>query len=616
MVRPPRLAASLVVLLVLSLVPATAQSQGRGRGYGRPVDGAPGRRAVKVERAPDADALTGQAAIDALQGRIGQLVRDRGENPDDFATLLAIDDSVALGSEGHLVFADATDPTETALEAAAASTTAAATGPAPTPAGVAANGLPLHHSKPGAPWTIYLDFESSSVPVSPAIRSMINPRLAGVLNSAGLTLDTDSSTFSPEEQDVISRAWGRVAEDWTPFDVDVTTERPASFATNAWGGPRVIWNVITRSESLIGYQNGSLYGIAATLNLCGISSGFTGQVAFTFWGTTGATNHSDIADTVSHETGHVVGLVHDGFMFGNSFQQYYGGHGTGATSWGPLMGGPINRNVTQWSNGGYPNASNGNVCGSTMQDDVAHITRTFGARLDESGDTIATALPLTAPTRGVIGATTDVDVYALPRADDVRIQITPFRAGEQTDGGNLDVAAEIVNAAGLVVARADDLADTAAEIRVLLPSGQHFLRLESSADPANYSTYGSVGQYSVTGTFINTVRITDIAAPLPTDTLAPGRMLPVKFTLSDTVSAARVQLWSDASPLAATVLAETACQAQQGLRQHCNLKLPKSLVAGGSYWIALQFESLGGQWITAQVAPGGATSNPVAFIAR
>ncbi len=614
-----RVSAVLVLVtwcLLVASPPVSAQSQGRGRGFGRAVDGMPGRKAIRVDPAPDTEALAGSAAIDALRGAIGQKLRDRGEDPEPYVTLLEADPSVRLGPEGHVAFLDAVDPDETALAPDMGTPApASAAAPAPVPTALATNGLPLHHSKPGAPWTMYIDVETRTVPVSPAMR-VILARPASTISTSGLTLDADSATFNVDEQHVISRIWGRVAEDWAPFDVDVTTERPASFATSPWGGSRVIWNIVTRSETALGYAPFSLYGIATALNLCGISTGFFGQPTFTFWANTGPAGHSELADTISHEAGHVVGLVHDGARIGSSTLQYYGGHGDGPTSWGPIMGSPFDKNVTQWSAGDYPNASNLGVCGSGFQDDVAHIAQTFGRRADEAGNTVAEAVPLAAAARAVITETTDVDVYALPRADDVRIQVTPFRAGEQTDGGNLDVAAEIVNGAGLVVARTDDVAQTAAELSALLPPGQHYLRVEASADPANYPVYGSLGQYTVTGTFVSTVRLTALAAPLPAEVLTPGQTVPVKFTLSDSVSAARVQLWSDESPVAATVLAEAGCQAQQGLRQHCTLKLPKTLASGDRYWIASQYQSLDGQWVTVQVVAGAALANPMAFAAR
>lgn len=42
-----------------------------------------------------------------------------------------------------------------------------------------------------------------------------------------------------------------------------------------------------------------------------------------------------VAETVSHEIGHNMGLSHDGQKNGD---EHYEGFGSGATSWGPIMG--------------------------------------------------------------------------------------------------------------------------------------------------------------------------------------------------------------------------------------------------------------------------------------
>jgi hypothetical protein len=51
----------------------------------------------------------------------------------------------------------------------------------------------------------------------------------------------------------------------------------------------------------------------------------------------GVTDHSTLADVITQEAGHMFGLAHDGLDDG---VEYYSGHGTGATSWGPVMGAP------------------------------------------------------------------------------------------------------------------------------------------------------------------------------------------------------------------------------------------------------------------------------------
>lgn len=602
--------AACVLLVGMALLAVQSQplsAQGR-RGLGRAEPGGNGRTAVRTEMPPEMGARGGTEAIEALKGDLGQKVRDRGQDPERYAELLAADASLWIDSEGQLMFVDAIDHDATDADGDATLVEPTSpTGPPPQPIRLLANGMPIHHSKPGAPWTIYLDFDGQHV----------SSFFWGIFNRStrGLTIDADANTFNVEEQAVISRTWGRVAEDWAPFDVDVTTEQPASIDA------RVLWSIIGERPQDLGFSSG--VGGVSLFCLCYMPFGLQ-TPTFTFWSPWGPTDHSTIADVITQENGHMFGLLHDGLLNANCFGgvcEYYTGHGTGPTSWGPVMGAPDRRNVTQWSRGEYPNATNGSPsfgipANYQLQDDIAIIAGKLGFRADDFGDTITTALPLALPTTAYITSNTDVDVFALPRATDVRIEITPFRAGELEDGGNLDVAAEIVNSAGLVVASADDLEETAATLTAILPAGQHYLRVKPSSNPVNYPIYDSLGQYTVTGTFTNVIRFTGFDAPLPADVMTPGRTVPVKFALTDAVSTARVQLWSDESPLAATVLAETTCGAQPAFRQHCNLKLPKELVLGATYWIAAQYKDLDGQWVTAQVGPGSTTSNPLPFVAR
>ena len=44
--------------------------------------------------------------------------------------------------------------------------------------------------------------------------------------------DGDPTTFSDGELSAIAGVWQRVAEDYAPFSVDVTTEEPAAFGPN------------------------------------------------------------------------------------------------------------------------------------------------------------------------------------------------------------------------------------------------------------------------------------------------------------------------------------------------------------------------------------------------
>src|SRR5207253_2584427 len=149
-----------------------------------------------------------------------------------------------------------------------------------------------------------------------------------------------------------------------------------------------------------------------------------------------------VAAATSHEVGHTLGLSHDG----QDDADYYSGHGIGATSWGPLMGNPYGRSVSQWSNGSYTGASN-------KQDDLAIITAQngFGYRGDDHGNTAAAASPL--PSTGktlaaaIIARSSDVDFFSftIPAG---KIDLT---ASPDAFDPNLDIRLTLLDANSHVV---------------------------------------------------------------------------------------------------------------------------------------------------------------------
>ena len=112
------------------------------------------------------------------------------------------------------------------------------------------------------------------------------------------------------------------------------------------------------------------------------------------------------------------------------------------------------------------------------------------------------------------------------------------------------------------------------------------------------------------------MRLTEFLELLPSETITAGRTVPVKFGLTHPVATGRVQLWSASSSAAAEVLAETTCRPQPPFREHCNLKLPRSLTPGKAYWIVAHDQDLDGTPATAQTAAGSSAPNPLAFVAK
>ena len=285
-------------MALLTVQSQTLSAQGRGRGPGRMEPGGQGRKAVRGEVPPEMGARTGAEAIDALRGDLGQKVRDRGQDPAQYAALMAADESLWIDDEGQMMFVDAIEHDDTPGPGDPPDAEPPApTGPPPQPMSVLSNGMPIHHSKPGAPWTIYLDFDGENVRSSVwRISNRFTP---------GLTLDADFFAFNVEEQAIISRIWGRVAEDWAPFDVDVTTEHPGVISST------VLWSIIGTAPAGSGVLAQRWRRL--TFCLCYVHFGLQ-TPTFTFWEPWGATDHSTIADVITQENGHMFGLLHDGII--------------------------------------------------------------------------------------------------------------------------------------------------------------------------------------------------------------------------------------------------------------------------------------------------------------
>jgi len=247
------------------------------------------------------------------------------------------------------------------------------TGGAPVPVSPFPEHL-IFHSKPGAPNVLYLNFCGENV-TGTAWNNTLNRT---VIPALPFSTDTDYSAFSDSEQLAIKRIWLRVAEDFAPFDIDVTTERPAVFNS------RTAHVLITRNTDANGADNpSSSAGGVAYVNVFAGGNYAYYRPAWVYHNKL-SNSEANIAEAASHEAGHNLGLSHDGKTDG---AQYYGGHGSGEISWGPIMGTGYGRNVSQWSKGEYYLANN-------TQDDLAIIAGKIAYRADDHGNTAFTATPL------------------------------------------------------------------------------------------------------------------------------------------------------------------------------------------------------------------------------
>ncbi|QDV17128.1 hypothetical protein Pan153_17630 [Gimesia panareensis] len=323
----------------------------------------------------------------------------------------------------------------------------------------------------GANHTIYLDFNGHTT-----TGTLWNETYASgsSIVTPAYDIDGNVAVFSTFEHEVMQRIWQRVAEDFAPFNVNVTTvESPASdlIKSNAsdtrWGVRVVI------GENTWYHDAG---GVAY------IDSFNWDTPAFVF-----NTSLSDVAEAVSHEVGHTLGLDHDG----TSAEEYYEGHGSGTTGWAPIMGAGYYQNLVQWSKGEYTDSNNN-------QDDLSIITTQngFGYRADDHGSSIGTASTVIGGmASGIVERNTDRDYFQFT-TNGGDVNIDPF-----IESPNLDILARLYDSGGTQIQTSNPVGALNASFTGL-SAGTYYVSIEGTGEGSvsgtGYSDYGSLGQYTIT----------------------------------------------------------------------------------------------------------------------
>ncbi len=499
--------ASFIAILVTSGSLAAQSDQGlntRNWGVGQPKSASdlpPGQLRRKLESLPP---QANAKAIKWLQ---------------DFTFTGADLDVMHIDDEGGVFFADTELPDEAGAEQAPAATT-----PEAIPQGTLNDAFTLH-SKPGAPNVVYIDFNGHTI-----TNTAWNSGALATYVAKAYDLDGNPTSFSDTERTRIVDIWHRVAEDLAAFNIDVTTEEPSSFNSKT-GRLLVTHNVDANGNNMPHYTAGGV----AYVGVFGASNYHTYySPALMYYNQLSGGSSPSVAEASSHEFGHNLGLSHDA----TSTVGYYSGHGSGLVSWAPIMGVGYYQNVTQWSKGEYPDANN-------TQDDLDIINGKLGLRADDHGNTIATGTLLNVASDGTvvssnpeldphnvlpenkgiinyvadINAPRDVDVFTFGAgAGTVNLTVRPawdaFYRATSNRGANMDIKAELRNAAGNLLATNDPTNDTMATINYTVTAGTYHLLISGVGNVISpYSDYASQGMYFINGTV--PVASADTKAPTP-----------------------------------------------------------------------------------------------------
>lgn len=291
----------------------------------------------------------------------------------------------------------------------------------------------------------------------------------------------------------IKDVWKRVAEDYMPFNINVTTDIRVYESAPENSRQRCV--VTPTTDAAPGAGGVAYMG----------SWDWTGDTPCWAFYSTG----KSAAEVISHEVGHTLDLGHDGR--GDPINEgYFGGHGSGEVGWAPIMGVGYYKNVAQWSKGEYQYANN-------TEDDLYKIVNNnnnVDYRADDTGALLATARYLdvasdsTAAAEGVIETTADTDAFRFTTTGGA-LSLTAIPVGDWSD---LAIQATLANEAGVVLATDDPQNTLWARISTNLVAGTYTFCVtgsgRNSAFTNGFSSYASLGYYSITGTVAN-ARLSD-----------------------------------------------------------------------------------------------------------
>jgi len=329
--------------------------------------------------------------------------------------------------------------------------------------------VPILSSKPSSINQIYLEFRGLTVQ---------DPMWNG-----GKTIVATPPNYTTAQ---IIDVYNVVVARYAAFDVNVTTDLERYTKAKPNTRTRVIF---TTNDSWLPNCGGVAF--ISSFKLAG-SGWYSSNVPCWAFTRTFGNATKNVGEVAAHETGHTLGLFHDG----TATSPYYYGQG----NWAPIMGCAYGKTVVQFSKGEYTGAN-------VKQDDIA----TVRANLSMGSLVVAPSVSfiLTSGTfnkiENIIAGSLDIKTYTIPIVSLGTLTVT----ASPTLYSAVDLTLQLLKN-GSMIATVDPVNTQAATLNVPVTSGTYTLRVVPSGnnDPKNtvYSSYGSIGAFTLAGslTFTNT----------------------------------------------------------------------------------------------------------------
>lgn len=342
--------------------------------------------------------------------------------------------------------------------------------------------VPLHSSFPSSAAVIYLDFDGQYV--------------SGTAWNWSGAIDAQPASLTSAQ---MTEIYNRVAEDFGIFNLNVTTDSAVYDAAPPTKRIRVI---VTPTSSWYGAAGGVSF----------INS-FTWGNNTPAWVFSALLSNSvkKIAEAISHEAGHALGLQHQSIFDGscNKVTEYAPGQGSGEIGWAPIMGIGYSKNLTTWH---YGTSAMG--CNSFQNDIdiIASATNSFGLRSDDHPDSHTGATPMAVgfatSASGIINSYSDRDVFRfdLTATNNFRLSAIPQNVGSGNEGANVDIKVALLDPNADTIGRYNPADLLNVGIDTNLQAGTYYLVVDGVSN-INLSDYGSLGFYNISASLLTALPI-------------------------------------------------------------------------------------------------------------